>query len=149
MAEDRTVAADASPWARETWWSGRRRRYNLGLLVAGVAGFIGYAAAVERCIALHAPGDWEITIFTTIFQAFAYLVMVGVANVFFLLGPWSERVLQPNNVAAYRTVAFRLGFWFSVLLPFAPSVVLFVSCSIHRGEDKRIILELIRRAIFG
>ena len=91
MAEDRTVAADASPWARETWWSGRRRRYNLGLLVAGVAGFIGYAAAVERCIALHAPGDWEITIFTTIFQAFAYLVMVGVANVFFLLGPWSER----------------------------------------------------------
>jgi hypothetical protein len=111
-------------------------------------GFICYAATVERCIALHALGDWEITIFTTIFQAFAYLVMLGVANVCYLLGAWSERVLLPHNVATYRTAAFRLGFWFSVLLPIAPPAALFVSCSIHRAEDKRIIFELIRRVIF-
>jgi hypothetical protein len=29
-----------------------------------------------------------------------------------LLGPWSEQVLRPNNVAEYRKVAFRLGFGF-------------------------------------
>jgi hypothetical protein len=149
MAEGLTVAADASPWAREAWLSGRRLRFNVALLVAGLPGFICYAVAVQRCIDLHAPGDWEITIFTTLFQGFAYLVMLGVANVCYLLGPWSERVLRPHNVATYRTIAFRLGFWFSVLLPFTPSAILFVSCSIHRGEDKGIILELIRRVILG
>ena len=148
MGQD-LILPDASPWARETWWSGRRRRYNIGLLVAGFLAFICYALTVETCIAFHTPGDWEITILTIAFQAFAYLAMLGVANLCYLLGPWSERVLQPHNVAAYRTVAFRLGFWFSLLLPFAPSVVLFVSCSIHRGEDKRIILELIKRVTCG
>jgi hypothetical protein len=149
MAEDPTLAADPSPLARKAWWSGRRDRYNIALLVAGLLAFICYAAAVERCIDLHAPGDWEITIFTTVFQGFAYLIMVGLANVCYFLGPWSERVLKPHNVATYRTTAFRLGFWFSVLLPFTPATVLFVSCSIHRAEDKRIILELIRRVILG
>jgi len=50
---------------------------------------------------------------------------------------------------SFRAPLIVVGFWFSVLLPFAPSAVLFVSCSIHRAEDKRIILELIRRVVFG
>ena len=144
MTEDLTIAADASPWAREVWWSGRRRRYNVSLLIAGFAGFICYAIAVQRCTELHAPGEWEITIFTTFFQGFAYLVAMGVANVCYFMGPWSERILRPRNVTTFRTLAFRLGLWFSVLLPLTPSAILLASCSIHRGEDKRIILELIR-----
>ena len=147
MTEDLTIAADASPWAREVWWSERRRRYNVSLLIAGFAGFLCYAIAVQRCIELHAPGDWEITIFTTIFQGFAYLVAMGVANVCYFLGPWAEGIIGPRNVAAFRATAFRLGLWFSVLFPLTPSAVLFVSCSIHRGEERRIILELIRVAL--
>ena len=144
MAEDLTLGADPSAWAREVWWSARRRRYNVWLLVAGFAGFICYATAVQWCIELRAPGEYEITIFTTFFQGFAYLVAMAVANVCYFMGPWSERILRPRNVATFRTIAFRLGLWFSVLLPLTPSAILFVSCSIHRGEDKRIILELIR-----
>lgn len=144
MTEGLTLAADASPWAREVWWSARRRRYNLSLLIAGFAGFLCYSVVVQRCIELHAPGDWEITIFTTIFQGVAYLVAMGVANVCYFLGPWLERVIEPRKVATFRTTAFRLGLWFSVLLPLTPSAILFVSCSIHRGEERRIILELIR-----
>jgi hypothetical protein len=148
MTEDLTIDDDPSPWAREVWWSGRRRRYNVSLVIAGLAGFVCCAIAVQRCIELHAPGDWEITIFTTVVQGFAYVVAMGVANICYFLGPWAERVVEPRNVATFRATAFRLGVWFSVLLSLTPSAVLFVSCSLHRGEERRIILELIS-ATFG
>jgi hypothetical protein len=128
VAEDLILVADPSPWATETWWAARRRRYNIGLLVAGPLGFLCYAYAVSRCIDLDPSGEWEITIFTTIFQGFAYLVMIGIANLCYYVGPWSERVLHPSNVARYRKTAFRLGFWFSVLLPFTPFVLLRLQC---------------------
>lgn len=149
MRENQSLATDRSPWPTETWWAQRRRRYNVGLLIAGLLGFIGYAAAVDRCIRLSAPGEWEITIVTTVFQACAYLVMIGVANLCYYLGPWLERRLHPVNIARYRKIAFRLGFWFSVLLPCAPAALLLISCSLHRGEEKPIILELIKIAVFG
>jgi hypothetical protein len=140
MDEDFTLETDSSPRATGTWWARRRLRYNVGLLVAGPLGFVLYAVAISRCIDLHAPGDWEITILTISFQGFAYLVMIGVANLCYYLGPWSERLVHPTKVATYRKIAFRLGFWFSVLLPFTPSAVLFVSCALHAGQEKRIIL---------
>lgn len=112
-SEDVGLATDPSPWAREQWWAQRRRRYNVGLLIAGILGFICYAAAVRRCISLRAPGEWEITIFTALFQGLCYLVMMGVANLCYYLGPQSERLLHPANIAKYRKIAFQLGFWFS------------------------------------
>jgi len=147
MAEDLILTADPSPLATKTWWAKRRLRYNIGLLIAGPLGFICYVSAVDRCIDLHAPGDWEISGFTTLFQGFAYLLMVGVANLCYYLGPWSERLLRPRNVERYRKTAFGLGFWFSVLLPFTPFALLFFSCSVHSGADRRIIVELTRPAV--
>ncbi len=147
MVEDLTLANDSSAWAAETWWARRRRRYNVGLVVAGLLGFVCYAATVQRCIDLQVPGEWEITIFTTFFQGLAYLVAMGIANVCYYLGPWSERIIHPSNIARYRKVAFRLGFWFSVLLPFTPSALLVFSCSVQAGEDKRVILGMTKPAI--
>ena len=140
MAQDFAIETDSSSRATETWWAERRFRYNIGLLIAGPLGFGLYAVVVSRCIDLHAPGDWEITILATVFQSFAYVLMIGVANLCYYLGPWSERLVHPTKVATYRKIAFRLGFWFSVLLPFTPSAVLFVSCALHAGQEKRIIL---------
>ena len=140
MAHGFALETDSSPRATETWWANRRLRYNIGLLVAGALGFGLYAIAISRCIDLRAPGGWEMTILTTLFQGFAYLVMIGVANLCYYLGPWSERLVRPANVARYRKIVFRLGFWFSVLLPFAPAVLLFVTCALHVGQEKRIIL---------
>jgi hypothetical protein len=131
VAEDLILIADPSPWATEKWWAARRRRYNIGLLVAGPLGFLCYAYSVSRCIDLQAAGEWEITIFTTIFQGLAYLALMGIANLCYYLGPWSERLLNPGNVARYRKTAFRLGFWFSVLLPFTPFALLRISCSVQ------------------
>ena len=61
----------------------------------------------------------KVTAFTTLFQGLGYLFMMGVANVLYCLGPLSERVVKPAHVAAYRQICYRLGFWFSVLLPFS------------------------------
>jgi hypothetical protein len=146
MAQDFALETDSSPRATETWWARRRLRYNVGLLIAGPVGFGLYALAISRCIDLHAPGDWEITILATIFQGFAYLVIIGLANLCYYLGPLSERLVHPANVASYREIVFQLGFWFSVLLPLTPSAVLFISCALHAGEDQGIISESARVA---
>jgi hypothetical protein len=128
----------SSPVTTEAWWASRRLLYNIGLVVAGLLGFVLYVVAVERCISLRAPGDWEITIFTTIFQGFAYLVMMAVANLCYRLGALSERLIRPSNPARYRIAVFSLGFWFSVLLPLFPGIFLLADCARHAGQENRV-----------
>jgi len=53
---------------------------------------------------------------------------MAIDNVFYFLGPLLERIIQPGNVDRYRQTTFRLGFWFSVLLPFTIPAVLACSC---------------------
>ncbi|SRR6266481_3145677 len=141
MAEDTNLAEDSSSWAAENWWAARRLRYNIGLIVAGVLAFLCYAALVEWCIHIKAPGEFEITIFTTAFQGVGYLFTMALANVCYFLGPLSERIVRPTNTATYRKTAFRLGFWFSVLLPFMASALLAYSCSVHAGQEQRLMLK--------
>lgn len=103
------------------WWGQRRFRYNVGLVISGLLAFIAYASIVftfeERI------PDAEISGFTTIFQAVGYLVAMGIANICYFLGPISERLLKPSDVATFRRNAYNLGFWFSVLLPFSIPVL--------------------------
>jgi len=51
-----------------------------------------------------------ITLFTTLFQGAGYLVMIGIANVWYFLGLLSERVVRPSNPERYRLICYRLGF---------------------------------------
>lgn len=107
------------------WWGARRVRYNLALAGAGLLAFVLYASLVWSN-----PGklpDAEITLFTIIFQAFGYLLVIAVANVCYFIGPISERIVKPANLLRYRKTTYALGFWFSVALPFAvPALVLVV-----------------------
>jgi len=134
MVQDLALAEDPSPWATEKWWGSRRLRYNVALVIAGFLAFACYAMVVDWCIRIEPSGDFEITLFTTAFQAVGYLFMMAVANVCYHLGPLSERIVRPTHVAVYRTIAFRLGFWFSVLLPFAIPATLAISCHLHPGK---------------
>ncbi|RBP44523.1 hypothetical protein DES53_104344 [Roseimicrobium gellanilyticum] len=106
------------------WWRARRIRYNIGLVVAGILAFIAYAAV--GFVMLPADAEFEITGLTILFQGFGYLFMIGVANVFYFIGPLSEFVIRPGDPESYRRTCFRLGFWFSVLLPFGIPVLLAV-----------------------
>ena len=99
------------------WWESRRWKYNLGLIAAGILAFILYALFG---ITLIMPYDqeFEITLFTIIFQGFGYLVLMGIANLFYNLGAQYDRKYNISNDPKYRERLFKKGFWFSVLLPF-------------------------------
>jgi len=107
------------------WWSARRLRYNVALVLAGLGAFILYVVLIwsfeERM------NQAEVTAFTVGFQASGYLVAMAVANVCYFLGPLSERVVKPADLNSYRTVVYNLGLWFSVALPFlVPAVIVYV-----------------------
>jgi hypothetical protein len=114
--------------SRTDWWSTRRLRYNVGLVVAGILAFIAYVAVGS---ALSSYVKFEITLFTICFQGIGYLIMIGLANVCYFLGPFSERIVRPSDPLRYRAICYRLGFWFSVFLPFSVPVLLAMSALLH------------------
>src|SRR5258707_1208934 len=63
------------------WWAGRRLSYNVLLVLAGLAAFVGMAILGETVCA--ADPDFEITAFTIAFQAVGYAVAIAIANVFY------------------------------------------------------------------
>jgi hypothetical protein len=121
----------AAPWSAgfNRWWSARRRHYNIGLVIAGITDFIAYLIVLS--VFSEALWDVEVTVFTTAFQAFAYLVCMALANACYQLGTLSERWLHPKNPTVYRHVTFALGFWFSVALPFSVPVLLVILALLH------------------
>jgi hypothetical protein len=60
------------------------------------------------------------------FQGVGYLLMMGVANLCYSLGQVSERLIRPKNAERYRRIVYRLGFWFSVSLPFMVPLLLII-----------------------
>lgn len=113
----------------EQWWSSRRPRYNRGLLISG---FLAYSAYLVLGSILLSDSDFEVTLFTLLFQGFAFLVMVVIANIFYTLGYVSERILRPKNPEKYREICYRLGYGFSVLIPFSVPVLVVISAIIFR-----------------
>jgi hypothetical protein len=100
------------------WWQARRLPYNVTLAAGGWA---AYAVAVG----LHyAFGDqvwaqWRAGLGMTLFLGTAYLLVMGVANVCFLLGPAVEGWARPADVDGYRRTAYAMGRWGSLLVPFS------------------------------
>jgi hypothetical protein len=121
-----STVVNTSPFA---WWSARRLPYNVGLVVAGILAFVAYMTVGSAMLPPEAA--FEVTIFTTLLQGVGYLFMIGVANVCYFLGPLSERVVQPLDPERYRQMCFRLGFWFSVLLPFSIPALLAIFAVFH------------------
>ena len=102
---------------RNQWWASRRVKYNAGLLIAGVIAFLAYAILSITLIYPHDP-DFEIYLFTILFQAAGYLFMILIANLFYNLGPLIDEKQNKLNSETYRQRLFRLGFWFSICIPF-------------------------------
>ena len=106
------------------WWAARRGRYNMGLIISGIIAFICYVTVVWT-FEDRIP-EAEVTIFTTLIQGFGYLVMIGVANVFFFLGPISEQAIRPKDPLRFRMYTYRMGFWGSVSLPLLIPILLLI-----------------------
>ncbi|HEX3365194.1 hypothetical protein [Phenylobacterium sp.] len=99
------------------WWQARRLRYNL-VLAAG--GWIAYAAAIGLNYAFGHPvwKDWRGGLGMTLFLGTAFLVVMGIANVAYLLGPAVEGWARPADVDHYRRNAYAMGLWGSFAVPF-------------------------------
>ena len=106
------------------WWAGRRRKYNKGLIIAGLSAFVSYA--IVGSILFADDNKFEITFFTTAFQGLGYLVMMGVANLFYNLGSFADNLVNKTNDEKFRQQLFNLGYWFSCGLPFLIPVWLVV-----------------------
>lgn len=117
-----TPVATAAVEPALKWWGARRLRYNVALIVAGALAFVAYN--IVCAVLLPPEADAEVTLSATIVQGEAYLIMIGLANLCFFLGPLSERVHRPVDTMRFRQVFFRLGYWFSVLLPFSIPLLL-------------------------
>ena len=102
-------------WA---WWQARRLRYNLTLAAGG---WIAYAVALGLNYAFGHPvwKDWRGGLGMTIFLGPAFLVVMGVANIAYLLGPAVEGWARPADVGRYRRNAYAMGLWGSFAVPFA------------------------------
>ena len=111
-AHDSFFASDA--WS---WWQARRLRYNL---ILAAAGWIAYGLAVGLNYAFSHPvwKDWRGGLGMTIVLGLVWLVVMGIANVAFLLGPAVEGSVKPADLAGYRRTAWRMGLWGSAAVPF-------------------------------
>jgi hypothetical protein len=104
----------ADVWA---WWQERRLRYNVALAAAGI---VAYLLTVGLHYAFGDPvwADRRDALGVTLFLGTAYLVVMGIANICYLVGPFGEAWLKPADVERFRRTAYRMGFWGSVALPF-------------------------------
>jgi hypothetical protein len=68
--------------------------------------------------------DAEINVFMIGLQGIGYLIFMLVANGFYFLGALSERLPHMRSLASHRRLAYGLGFWFSMALPFLPPLLL-------------------------
>ncbi|HEY1448658.1 MAG TPA: hypothetical protein VGF33_08975 [Caulobacteraceae bacterium] len=117
MTSAQSVDADfaGETWA---WWQSRRLGYNLALAAAGWAAY-GLNVALFYGFRRTLWQDWPHAVSMTLLLGVAFLVLIGAANVFYLLGPAVESAVKPADPARFRRTAYSMGFWGSVALPFA------------------------------
>ena len=108
------------------WWRERRTEYNVGLAVSGMLAFILYVISGVRLIMPY-DDEFEITLFTIVFQAVGYLFMIGVANLFYFLGVLYDLTYNKDNTSQFRKKLFKLGFWISVSIPFLAPLIIVIS----------------------
>ncbi|SDP99283.1 hypothetical protein SAMN05428975_4973 [Mucilaginibacter sp. OK268] len=105
---------EISVTARQWWWR-NRPKYNMGLMIVGFIAFLIYCILGPIIIEPHE--EFEETIFEMAFQGFAYLIMMGIANIFYTLGWIIDSIFNENNSQLFRERLFGLGYWFSFALP--------------------------------
>ena len=102
-------------WA---WWQARRLRYSVALAASGLA---AYGLHVGLFYAFGHPlwTRWQDGVSMTLFLGVGFLILMGAANVCYVLGPITEALVKPDDPERYRRTTFAMGFWCSIALPFA------------------------------
>jgi len=111
------------------WWNSMRLNYNKSLIISGMLSFISYVLLVWT-FPDELPNA-EITIFTIMFQAGGFFLMVLFANLCFFAGPISEQLIHPSNICLYRKRLYATGKWFSITLIFLIPILTCFSICFH------------------
>ena len=109
---------------RDLWWKNKRFTYNIGLIISGILAYITYSIIVNLVIPFHT--DDGFLIFEIFAQGLAYLFMMGIANVFYNLGSFTEKIINPKNIIQFRKRLFHFGLFFSCFLPFLIPILVFL-----------------------
>jgi hypothetical protein len=128
MAAQISRDSDLTPFQ---WWESRRLRYNVGMVVAGLLAFIVYIT--ELAVFRDRIPDAEINVFMIGLQGVGYLLFMLVANGFYFLGALTERLPHMRSLASHRRLVYRLGFWFSMALPFLAPLLIAYYAVFHPG----------------
>ncbi len=85
---------------RKVWWSAQRRWYNITLIIAAIISAV-FLLTVWGLFEERLP-CLEITSFSILFGGILFLLGLGAANIFYFLGPLSERLACPRNTIVFR-----------------------------------------------
>lgn len=97
----------------------------MGLIIAGFLGFMSYCYVGTLVI----PSPYfEVTIFTTLFQGFLYLIMMGLANIGYTILMYLDQLINKSdpNTLSHKIIYYGY-FTISFLLPFSISIILFIA----------------------
>ena len=111
------------------WWFNKRYEYNKGLVMGGIIAFILYC--ILGFIIIEPRQEFELTLFTILYQGIAYIMLMALANVFYTLGSIADLLFNKSNSTKFREHLFVAGYWFSTLLPslFVLGIMIYLSNS--------------------
>jgi lipopolysaccharide export LptBFGC system permease protein LptF len=109
----------------EQWWEERRLKYNIGLIISGITAFFFYVILGSTLIMPY-DEEFEITLYTIVFQSIGYLLMIFIANIFYKLGHNVDTMYNKDNNEQFRQRLFNLGYWFSFALPFLIPIMIII-----------------------
>jgi hypothetical protein len=100
------------------WWRAQRLTFNLSLAIAGWLAY-GLNAAIFY-LGFHHPIWLSVRggVAMTLFLGSLFLLLMGAANIAFLLGPLSEAWIKPADRTGFRNVVYGLGLGMTIALPF-------------------------------
>jgi hypothetical protein len=118
LGEDGGGRGDAALTEAWRWWRAQRLTFNLSLAIAGWLAY-GLNAAIFY-LGFHRPIWLSVSggVGMTLFLGALFLLMMGAANIAFLLGPLSEAWIKPKDRMGFRNVVFGLGLGMTIALPF-------------------------------
>ena len=105
---DGEMALGSEKWKTQEWWESQRGKFNWSLIFAGIAAFILNAFLLPLIVAeipQFGPGGG---FFSVLLQILAYLIYIGVANVFYSLGPLIANIRKKKKKAQFRQNGFQL-----------------------------------------
>lgn len=109
----------------QDWWEKQRGKFNWSLLFAGLFAFVLNSFILPLLVADIPQYGFGRGLMAILLQVLAYMIYMGVANVFYSIGPLIENVKTPNQVVTYRRNSFNLLQAFFVIAPQIIVLILF------------------------